>query len=85
MDNTRINGMTLTVVRAILDLSQSDVGQMIGVTKNAVSKLENGETNAMTVTNTKLLFEALNLTPRELVAVQTAIRQVKSKFREVTK
>ncbi|WP_231571210.1 helix-turn-helix domain-containing protein [Gordoniibacillus kamchatkensis] len=76
----RLNGKTLVVIRAILGLSQTDVGNLIGLTPMAISLLENGETKAMSAKNTARLIEALNLTPREFAAVQTAIRTVESKF-----
>lgn len=79
-NNTRINGKTLVVIRAILGLSQADVGDLIGLARNTITKLERGDTKAMSVANTQQLIEALNMSPREFAAVQSAIRTVESKF-----
>lgn len=80
MENVRLNGKTLVVIRAILGLNQTQIGDLIGLSTNTICKLEKGETKAMSATNTARLIEALNLTPRELLAVQTAIRTVEAKF-----
>jgi len=79
-NNTRINGKTLVVIRAILGLSQADVADLIGLARNTITKLERGDTKAMSAANTQRLIEALNMSPREFAAVQSAIRTVESKF-----
>ena len=61
--NARAIGAKIRQLREAQDLTQSDLGSLIGVNKTRISKIENGDMN-VTITSLIRVFRAFNLEPK---------------------
>jgi predicted transcriptional regulator len=74
MEDIRINGTTLKIIRALFDLSQGETASILGKRQTTVSRVEVGEQEALTKKDSKTLCEELGLTFGDFANIQRLIR-----------
>ncbi|EDL64995.1 helix-turn-helix domain-containing protein [Bacillus sp. SG-1] len=79
MEDFRMSGKTLRILRVLFELSQEDVSKILNKqTNTTVSFVETGK-RTLTKKDTAILIQKLDITMRDLMTVQKTIRTIRKK------
>ena len=74
MEDVRINGTTLKIIRALYEISQKDVSDILNKKQTTISRIENGSIKALSKEDSKTLCKELGLTFGDFANIQKLIR-----------
>jgi transcriptional regulator with XRE-family HTH domain len=79
MEDVRINGTTLKIIRVLFNKSQGGIASIIGKRQTTISNVENGVQEALTKKDSKTLCEELGLTFGDFANIQKLIRTTENR------